>query len=326
MGLVVMSALVAQSYPGKATRPQGLTRSRFSFTAAGDYGQTSATTANLKYIAHSGARFNLGLGDFNYDPSHVSAAKWSAYVHSYLPANFPFEIVAGDHDKSQISSLVVDLPDYMANTSGTYGREYSFDYPSTVPLARFIMISPGVRKGNYNQGGADYNWVSQQIDAARTANIHWVIVGMAEGCLFINSPSNSTPCSTPDLLNLLVSKKVDLILQAHQHGYEAGKQLALNSTTCPTINTTAYDASCVVNASSMMTKGAGAVLLITGAGGQSLVNLDTTDPKTGYFRTWMGSNINPTFGVAHITISPTQLGEQFVAVSGSFSDSFTIYG
>src|SRR5947209_7602420 len=63
--------------------------SSFTFTAAGDYDQTAATGANLNYLAHSGASFHLGLGDFNYS-SAATAAQWSTYAKGLLPANFPF--------------------------------------------------------------------------------------------------------------------------------------------------------------------------------------------------------------------------------------------
>src|SRR5438067_975982 len=75
----------------------------FKFTAAGDYGQTNYTTANLKYIAKAGVNFHLALGDFSYDPK-VSATSWSAFAKGLLPANFPFEILVGGHDSSQIKA------------------------------------------------------------------------------------------------------------------------------------------------------------------------------------------------------------------------------
>ena len=67
----------------------------FTFTAAGDYGQTAHTTATLTYIGKSGASFDLAIGDLNYGYPGVSASSWSTYVKSNLPTNFPFEIAAG---------------------------------------------------------------------------------------------------------------------------------------------------------------------------------------------------------------------------------------
>src|SRR5713226_7872052 len=111
----------------------------FSFTAAGDYGHTNHTTANLNYIATSGVSFHLGLGDFNYSKTSTAQA-WSTYVKSHLPTNFPFEIVAGGHDTNSIDTYAADLPDHIGNVSGIYAKQYSFDYPPKAPLARFIII------------------------------------------------------------------------------------------------------------------------------------------------------------------------------------------
>src|ERR1700736_1810235 len=145
VGLVIVSTLFilmritdGNAAPTATTHTQ--VSSDFSFTAAGDYGQTSYTTANLNYIAHSGAKFHLGLGDFDYDP-RSSANAWSAYAKRYLPANFPFEIVAEGHD-TQIDTLLADFPDRIGHILGTYAKEYSFDYPPGAPLARFIMVTP----------------------------------------------------------------------------------------------------------------------------------------------------------------------------------------
>ncbi|HLX58970.1 MAG TPA: hypothetical protein VKR83_18265 [Ktedonobacteraceae bacterium] len=317
--LLIASTLLVLAHSSKSTAAHA-TSSGFSFTAAGDYGQTNDTTDNLNYIAHSGASFNLGLGDFNYDTSSTASA-WSTYAKSLLPANFPFEIIPGDHDASQMSTYEAELPNQMAGMSGTYGAQYYFDYPPVNPLARIIMISPSnlLPGYNYDAGSADYNWVSNTIDAARAANIPWVIVGMYEYCFAIGNAN----CYDQQLLDLLLNKHVDLILQAHKHNYQRSKQLALNSTSCPTLNTTTYNASCVVNDTDTLTQGAGSVIVVTGTGGTTPLLPITTDPKMGYYKTWMGTNL--TWGVSKFTVSAAQLSMQYVAVpGGAFSDSFTI--
>lgn len=299
----------------------------FSFTSVGDYGESSYTTANLKYIGKSGASFNLALGDLNYDHVHTTAAQWSSYVQSNLPANFPFEILAGNEDP-QINDLATDLPDRIGNIVGTYAKEYSFDYPPGAPLARFIFASPGgILPGyDYSQGSTHYNWVAQQIDGARTAGIPWVIVGMHEYCLDINDGSPGT-CSSLDLMNLLLSKKVDLILYGHQHNYQVSKQLALNNTTCKSLPVGTFNANCVVDSSANLTKGAGSVMVINGTGGKSIFKINASDPNAKYFRTWEGSNIKGTMGVNFITVTQSKLTVKFVPVSkGKFTDTFTITG
>jgi len=324
LGTIFISALIIgiTFLPGKGITTHAAGGS-FTFTAAGDYGQTAHTTATLKYIGKSGASFDLALGDLNYGYPGVSASSWSTYVKSYLSGTFPFEIVAGEHDTGDISQLAGDLPNQMGNISGSYGKEYYVDYPSGAPLARFIMVSPGVLVGSYNKGGADYNWVSNAIDTARSAGIHWVIVGIHKYCLAIGGNT----CSYQDLLNLLVSKKVDLILSVQKHSYQAGKQLALNTTSCTSIKVGSYNANCVVSGNTSLKRGAGTVILIVGTGGASLGSLSNSDPEKGYFRTWMGGNGNATWGVGKFTVSGSQINIQFVGTSGgTFKDSFTISG
>ncbi len=295
MILVLASLLVVLPAYNNA-RPV-LAGSSFAFTVAGDYGQTKNTTAVLQTIAKAGASFNLAIGDLNYDYPTVSAQQWSTYVKSYVGASFPFEILVGEHDTADISQLATDLPNRIANISGSYAGQYYFDYPSGAPLARFLMVSPGLSPYNYAKGSTDYNWVARTIDGARAAHIPWVIVGMHKYCIVIDSDHTNT-CSGYDLINLLLSKKVDLILQGQKHGYQASKQLALNTTTCTSLTVGSYNSHCVVSASTSLTRGAGSVILISGTGGKSLSTVDISDPETGYFRKWMGGNANPTWGVS----------------------------
>ena len=297
----------------------------FTFTAAGDYGQTKHSTAVLQAIASAGGSFHLALGDLNYDYPNVSADQWSSYAKGYVGSNFPFEILYGEHDTGDISQLAADLPNRMAGLSGTYPYQYYFDYPAGAPLARILMLSPGLAPYKYDKGNANYNWVASAIDSARAAHIPWVIVGEHKYCIVIDS-SHTNTCSGQDLMNLLLSKRVDLILQGQKHGYQASKQLALNTTTCTSLSVASYKPSCVVGASSSPLKGAGSVITICGTGGKSLALVDASDPEAGYFRTWMGGNANPTWGMSKITVSATQLHLQFVAASGgTFSDSLTIH-
>lgn len=299
-----------------------------SFTMAGDYGQTNYTTANLNYIAQQyktkKINFHLALGDFSYNTS-VNAAAWSAYAKSHLPTNFPFEILSGGHDNTQIDAYAANLPNHIGKITGTYAKQYYFDYPQEAPLARIILVTPSevLRGYNYGKGDADYNWVASAIDSARDAHIRWIIVAMHQYCFVIDS----TSCASQDLLDLLLSKNVDLILQAQKHNYQASKQLALSSA-CPVLPITSYNAHCVVNASAHMSKGAGSVIVVSGTGGTTpLLAINTTsDPKINYFRNWMGANINQSWGVPQFTITPTRLSMHFANVSGNFTDDFTVSG
>src|SRR5712692_8239752 len=287
----------------------------FSFTAGGDIGGNSSSSKTLDLIAQSGSNFHLAIGDLSYSEITPESA-WCSYVQSHVGSTFPFELISGNHeDGGEVQDGLIDnftqcLPDRLGAV-GTYGKEYYFDYPASSPIARFMMISPNLTFTNggaytYAAGTTHYNWVANTIDNARAAGIKWVIVGMHKVCISIGVMS----CEIGnDLLNLLVSKKVDLILQGHDHDYQRSKQLALNSTTCTAIQAETYNSSCVVNDGSKgsYTQGSGPVLVIVGTIGEGLSTLNTSDGDAGYFAKWMGNNITPTNRLTKFTVSSDQL-------------------
>src|SRR5437763_11825544 len=161
------------------SQPQSSSTSS-SFTAGGDIGGNSNTSTTLDLIAQSGSQFHLALGDLSYDEISPES-KWCSYVQSRVGSTFPFELISGNHeDGGEVQNGLIDnftqcLPDRLGAV-GTYGKEYYFDYPAASPIARFLMISPGLTFTNggvysYNVGTTHYNWVVNTIDSARAAGI-----------------------------------------------------------------------------------------------------------------------------------------------------------
>lgn len=175
----------------------------------GDYQANSDTSLVLQGIASSSASFNLALGDLSYGALRPETA-WCEYVKFYIGAEFPFELLSGNHEdnelKDNINRFLECLPDRIGNLTGSYAKEYYFDYQG---LARIIMISPELRLDGidykYTKGNTRYNWVASAIDSARAANISWVVVGMHKVCL----TAGIKTCEIgPDLMNLLIAKKL----------------------------------------------------------------------------------------------------------------------
>src|SRR6266704_476099 len=337
--LFVPNLLLKAATTGQYIRSQAPSQSTsFSFTAGGDIGGNSNTSTALDLIAQSGSQFHLAIGDLSYSEI-TPESNWCSYVKSRVGSNFPFELLSGNHEDGGeiltqdglIDNFAQCLPDRLGAV-GTYGKEYSFDYPASSPIARFIMISPGLTFTNggyysYNVGTSHYNWVANTIDAARTAGVKWIIVGMHKNCI---SMGIMTCEIGNDLFNLLVSKKVDLILQGHDHNYQRSKQLALNSTTCIAIQAETYNSNCAVNDGSTgnYTQGLGPVLVIIGTVGEGLHALSTSDGDAGYFANWMGANVNPTNGLTTVNLSSDQLSvsANFMGSTtpNNFTDSFNI--
>jgi hypothetical protein len=318
--------------PTRTTTPTATpVASPFSFGVAGDLGANSNTSSVLNAAHSAGLKFFLPIGDFSYNDV-TPESSWCNYVKQRLGSSFPFELISGNHEDDgpdgQIARFAACLPDQLGGLTGSYGKEYYFDYPAGKPLARLINISPnlsfpGQGTYSYSAGSSHYNWTASAIDQARSRGIKWVIVSMHEYCITLVSADCSIGA---DIMNLLISKKVDLVLQAHDHAFNRSKQLA-QRTGCSRVNPRSYDSDCVVDTGSdgSYGKGAGTVIMTLGVGGKSINSVDTHDSEVGYFTRWMGSNANPTYGFFKINVSSTTLGGQFVrGAGGSFSDSFTI--
>ena len=284
---------------------------RFVFTAHGDHGEydNPETLLNFNAVAQTGAAFSLGLGDMNY-ADIGDEQRWCQTIQSVLGPSYPFEIVMGNHEDEDkvngyIGNFVQYCPDRM-NSQGIYGAEYYFDYPTASPLMRVIMIGAG-NDWDWDADGTleddeyfDYDsstpvrkahldWLIDKIDSARSSGVKWVVVGMHKNCLTLGEKS----CEIgPELMDLLIAKKVDLILQGHDHNYQRSKQLSLGQG-CSTIAIDSSDPDCVVNdgVDGVYAKGAGSIVIVTGHfGGGGFYAVSEDDSEVGYFAKAMGGN------------------------------------
>lgn len=308
--------------------PPAFSGDRFTFTAAGDYAQSADTSESLKGIALAKPALHLALGDFSYNKR--PEIEWCNYVKSHI-GNIPFELLAGNHESDgrngTIDNFVKEFPDRFGAV-GEYGREFYFDYPLNAPLARFILVSPAIHfkdKGDYvyGKGTARYQWLSDAIDDARTRKIRWLIVGMHKNCL----SAGRKKCEIgEDVLNLLIEKKVDLILQAHDHTYQRSQQLAL-SEKCRSVGAGKYNDQCMPHPGENTTypKGDGPILVIVGTAGAKLTDIYTAKDDTSYFVMTMGANQNPTKGFMKFNVSENEISGEFIrSAGGDFRDRFQI--
>ncbi len=323
--VVVMSAGLA-ALAGPAIGVDGEATVRF--TAAGDYGTTSATNAVLDRIASESPDLNLALGDLSYGATGQEQA-WCDLVTSRVEPGFPFELLSGNHESNGLNGNINDfsacLPNQMPGLVGTYGRQWYVDVPREAPLVRFIMISPALTfpdgVWSYAQGTPRYNWTAAAIDGARTADVPWVVVGMHKPCLSLGQYTCEIGA---DLANMLMAKKVDLVLSGHEHGYQRTKQLGLRQG-CSALVPGTFNASCVADSDGDMLRGQGTVFATVGTGGTPLRDMNASDSEAGYFGAWSALNNNPSYGVLSVTATSDQFDAHFApAGTGTFADAFTI--
>ena len=330
MVIVLLVFTLDQVFGILPINPVAAAVTQFSFASAGDYGFSSAAKTVMSSMGSSGASFALGVGDLLYTQptSTVNEKTWCNQFKTSIPN---VELIVGNHETwetnstdggGSINKFVLDCPFTLGAETGTYGFRYYFDYPSTNPLARFIMVDPAIWNGttsssslSYASGTANYNWVANAVDNARSNAIPWVIVVMHKICIGTGSQGCEVPMS---FLTMLMNKRVDLILQGHDHTYQRSKQL-----TCATDGT--YVSSCVANPGSSLTKGAGTVYVIDGTGGEG-GGKTVSKPNTGYFAAYCCSTGTP-LGYSLFTITSSSLLSTFVNTGGqTYKDSFTITG
>jgi hypothetical protein len=120
-------------------------------------------------------------------------------------------------------------------------------------------------------------------------------------------------------MNLLFQKRVDLVLQAHDHNYQRSKQL-----TCAIVEQ--FSSSCVANdgSSGIYAKGRGTIFVVAGTFGQIFYPINFTNPNAAYFTSLASNN---TSGMGHgfvqISVAAGELKAQ-TDFSGTFFDSFSI--
>ncbi len=336
VGLLFCAQVIAGTAPdGTPTPAAAATAGQATFLAVGDFSTSAEAAATLESMGRRQADLSLALGDFSYRIS-LPERSWCDFVTTRVGATHPFELISGDHESNgengKIAAYADCLPNRIAGLRGTYAKEFYVDFPVATPtirpLVRFILLSPALTfpEGTYSYaaGSTRYQWTARAIDDARAAGIPWVVVGMHKPCLSLGVYS----CEPgTDLLNLLVQRKVDLVLTGHEHLYQRSKQLRLG-TRCPAIAPMSFNADCVADAGSAVVKGAGSVLVTVGTGGVPLRDVAlnaTADPEYPYFAATAGLNRTPTHGYLSVSATTDRLTGTFIPTNGgSFADVFSV--
>jgi PKD repeat protein len=320
-------ALAAAAVPGFSATELAVEEPAVRFTASGDFAANPNTSAVLNAIRTPGNDLTLALGDLSYGVTGTEQS-WCDFVTSRVGAGYPFELLAGNHESNgqngNINDFSACLPNQLPGVVGTYGRQYYVDVPAEAPLVRYIMISPGIQfpdgLWSYNAGTTRHAWTADTIDSARSAGIPWVVVGMHKPCLSVGE-YGCDPGS--DIMNLLVSKRVDLVLSGHEHHYARTAQLA-QGPGCANLTPGAFTAACVADSDTAMAKGAGTVFGTVGTGGTALRQIHTDDTEFGYFAATSGAGRQPAHGFLQVSADADRLEGSFVPVNGTFQDTFTI--
>ncbi len=320
--------------PGTATpsttRPGAPDREPLRFSALGDVGQYKASGQVLDAIAARHDDLTLVVGDLSYrDPGEERT--WCDFVLERFSADYPFELVAGNHEDDgpdgSIDVFRECLPNHLPGLVGDYGKQWYADVPADDPVMRVVMLSPdlefqdgpdgaGPQELSYEKGTPEYAWTRQAIRGAHAAGIPWVVAGMHKPCL---SMGRYECGSMDDLMNLLLAEHVDLVLAGHEHMYQRTVPIALGPG-CPEVRPDGFDQRCVAPDAAL-----GTTFVTVGSGGQELRDVNKDDSERRWFAAVSGADLDPAHGSVAVEVTQETLSLRFEPVGdGSFTDSLVI--
>lgn len=316
------------SPPGPAFTPPAGPGGFVHFTAQGDIGVDDGARKVLDTVAGLQPQLNLALGDLAYQAGIEQ--EFCDMVKGKLGADFPYQLITGNHESDghdgDIEKFVKCLPNRLPGVQGEYGTQWYVDFPAKDPVVRFVMVSPGInfkdgKPLDFSRNSERWRWTADAIDGAAAALIPWTVVGMHTPCLSVGRYR----CQAgTDFTNMLMDKKVDLVLSGHEHIYQRTHQLG-TGTDCPDLVPQAFSAGCIRDSDASMAQGGGTVFATAGVGGRQTREVDANDQEARYFAAISGKNRNPALGTLEVIATADRLAARFVPAEGySFTDSFTI--
>lgn len=251
------------------------------------------------------------LGDLAYaDTSGIEQA-YCDWLKARIPAGA--QVIPGNHEAQnhdgEWARYAACLPD-LWGVSGSYARGHWFVDKGPY---RLIGISPGIVLPSgtltYARGTVEREELKDWIDAGKAAG-KWVIVGMHMPCMTVGVHGCASDAT---LTEMMIGKRVDLILSGHDHNYSRSHQV-----------TGTPSAPVVVDRDGSFVAGAGSVLVTIGNGGHN--------PRTIGSASWVaaanGTNSTGGFSFGHLSITATssQLSVTYTPDAGNLGvrDGFSI--
>jgi hypothetical protein len=277
----------------------------------GDTGMDSNASAVLTGMAR--AKSALIVGDLAYADTAGIESQYCAWVKARVAGGA--QILPGNHEAQNgdgaFAAYAACLPDLWAVT-GSYAQGHWYADRGNM---RLIAVSPQITLPSgtrtYAAGTPELAQVAAWIDAAKLAG-RWVVVAMHEPCLTVGLHGCA---SSSALTDLLLSRRVDLVLSGHDHNYSRSHQLT----------GTAYSP-VVADRDGAFVAGAGTVFATVGAGGHNPRTV--ASPLPAWAATASGTN-SPggiAYGHLELTATATTLTARYVADAGnrSYSDAFAV--
>lgn len=303
----------------------------FVFTAYGDsaFGVTPEDVEDFAAVATLNStidpEFTLLLGD-NVQQTGALPEYDGRYDPTVIPENTEFVknhveyATAGNHDAGQAHSKIFMAPLPVAGVTSVADAplgsqpdvNFSFDYGS----AHFVSFDSELFSGGSAEEQASLlSWLSADL-AASTANWNIVFTHRAIVSRGVHAEEHVGTDYFQAIFPVLQAGGVDLLLTGHAHDYQR---------TFPLLGEEGDLALFVEDLDNDYAKGAGVVQVTAGTGGSEIDRPSSPlNPPNDYLAAGESTHDDLEFGLARITVTPTQLSVQFDTILGDVLDSFTI--
>lgn len=281
--------------------PADLADGPLVIAATGDMGVSDRARETVATIAEIAPELILHAGDISYaEGNQIEWHTWFEMVEE-VAASTPWVTALGNHEVGPlgIGNFPVSTEvDYYEQRFSLPHNEiwYSFDWRGVhiVALDTFSSLDAPVDE--------QIAWL--EADLADAADAHWTIAFLHEP-LYSSNSHGSSPTVQEAFEAILVAGGVDLVVAAHDHGYERSYPMVAGAAT--------------ETHSDTYTEGAGVVHLVTGGGGQSLYT-GWEEPAPA----WSAAR-ESLYHVTELRITPDRLeGRVHPTTSNAFTDSFAI--
>lgn len=245
------------------------------------------------------------VGDLAYAPSRET--EYCRYVRDRIPGGAqltPGNHEAGPNPDGLFAAYAACLPDRWS-VVGDYrtGHWYADRGPyRLVSIAPTIALPTGTL--TYSRGTPEREQLKDWIDEAQAAG-RWVIVAMHHPCLTVGAHGCS---SDPTITDMLIGKRVPLVVAGHDHNLSISAQLTGTTT-----------ALAVADRDRVYRAGAGTVFAVVGNGGHNPRAIASPLPAWVDIANGTNSPGGSSFGHLSLTATEQALTVRYVPDAGNMS-------
>ena len=226
----------------------------------GDFGTTADAGAVLDRIADLAPDAAFAVGDLSHN--NAPESDWCAFVTSRLGAGLPFELLSGNHESDglngSIGAFTSCLPNKLAGLVGSYGRGVLRGPPGRQAshAGHQHLCGPALPRWDLElcQRGRALQ-LGRHRDRLRPSRGHQL--GHGQQPLPVLGVAAYACVMPADFYGLLQDRRVDLVVDGHDHTYMRTHQLAGSNVGCPRIPRVGFDADCVADSDNSYVAGRG---------------------------------------------------------------------